>query len=213
MQGSLYTFRLVQICTPEPCKIVLMTDKRKRRLLCMVQVYKSCVDRLCIYQAFYRICCKQAGNRFTMLSRLDKQLLVKLGGLDTSVSNCCDHQLGSLYRVVKVGSVPAAMLAAFEDIRHGLMNKTVLAFLYIYQPPRATGLCPTQPISRLSADAQLHADDYTVPGDIACLSADSRIQAEALLASCEQASGSQIWSSLLSATSKVRDRMRQPHSA
>ncbi len=70
MQGSQYTFRLVQICTPEPCKIVLMTDKRKRRLLCMVQVYKSCVDGLCTYQAFYRICCKQAGNKFTMLSGL-----------------------------------------------------------------------------------------------------------------------------------------------
>ena len=87
MQGSQYTFRLVQICTPEPCKIVLMTDKRKRRLLCIVQVFKSCVDGLCSYQAFYRICCKQAGNKFTMLSGLDKQLLVKLGGLDTSVPN------------------------------------------------------------------------------------------------------------------------------
>ncbi len=87
MQGSQYTFRLVQICTPEPCKLVLMTNKKKRIVLCIRQVYKSCVDGLCTCQAFYRICCKQAGNRFTMLSGLDKQLLVKLGGLDTSVPN------------------------------------------------------------------------------------------------------------------------------
>ncbi len=64
-----------------------MTDKRKRRLLCMVQVYESCVDGLCTYQASYRICYKQAGNKFTILSCLDKQLLVKLGGLYTNVPN------------------------------------------------------------------------------------------------------------------------------
>jgi len=72
-----------------------MTDKKKRRLLCMVQVYKSCADELCIYQAFHRFCCKQAGSKFTMLSGLDKQLQVKLGGLDTSVQSV-NHQLCNL---------------------------------------------------------------------------------------------------------------------
>ncbi len=69
MQGSRYTFRLVQICTPKPCKLVLMTDKKKRRL-CMRQVYNSYVGGLCTYQAFYRICCKQASNRFTIARQL-----------------------------------------------------------------------------------------------------------------------------------------------
>ncbi len=128
MQGSQYTFRLVQICTPEPCKLVLMTDKKKRRVLCMRQVYKSCVDGLCTYQAFYRICCKQAGNRFTMLSGLDKQLLVKLGGLDTSVPNVAAISLAVCCKALKVTRVPAAMLAAFEDIRLRPNSMTVLAF-------------------------------------------------------------------------------------
>ena len=48
---------------------------------------KSCVDGLCTYQAFYRICCKQAGKKLTLLSGLDKQLLQMLGGLDTSMPN------------------------------------------------------------------------------------------------------------------------------
>ncbi len=63
-----------------------MTDKKKRRLPCMrhAHVYKFCVDGVCIYQAFYRICCKHAGKRLTMLSGLNKQLLVKLGGLGKS---------------------------------------------------------------------------------------------------------------------------------
>ncbi|DBB08694.1 TPA: hypothetical protein ACH3X3_008229 [Trebouxia sp. C0006] len=110
MQRSQYTFRLVQICTPEPCKIVLMTDKRKRRLLCMVQVYKSCVDGLCTYQAFYRICCKQAGNKFTMLSGLDKQLLVKLGGLDTSVPSAWQS-------AAKLSSLPRCQLLCWLHLR------------------------------------------------------------------------------------------------
>ena len=84
--------------TLNPCKLVLMTDKKKRRLLCMRQVYQPCVDELCTYQAFYRICCTQASNKFAMLSGLDKQLLVKLAGLDAS-DTCAKrrkHQLGSL---------------------------------------------------------------------------------------------------------------------
>ena len=50
-------------------------------------VYKLFVDGLCTYQAFCSICCKQAGNKFTTFSGLDKQLLVKLGGWDTSMPN------------------------------------------------------------------------------------------------------------------------------
>ena len=123
------TFRLVQICTPEPCKLVLMTDKKKRRLLCMVQVYKSCVDGLCTYQAFYRICCKQAGNKFTMLSGLDKQLLVEVGGLDTSVPNVdvATSSLAVCCKALKLARLLAAMLAAFEDIRSEPNSMTVLA--------------------------------------------------------------------------------------
>jgi len=45
------------------------------------------------------------------------------------------------------------------------------------------------------------ANDYTVPGDIAYLSAASRLQAEAWLAGCKQASCSQ--STLLTAASRV----------
>lgn len=164
MQGSQYTFRLVQICTPEPCKIVLMTDKRKRRLLCMVQVYKSCVDGLCTYQAFYRICCKQAGNKFTMLSGLDKQLLVKLGGLDTSVPNVATISLAVCCKALKLARVPAAMLAAFEDIRSRPNSMTVLAFPdhvlapYAQPSPNPVQLQMTTPFPVTLPTCQLPAD-------------------------------------------------------
>jgi len=164
MQGSQYTFRLVQICTPEPCKIVLMTDKRKRRLLCMVQVYKSCVDGLCTYQAFYRICCKQAGNKFTMLSGLDKQLLVKLGGLDTSVPNVATISLAVCCKALKLARVPAAMLAAFEDIRSRPNSMTVLAFPdhvlapYAQPSPNPVHLQMTTPFPVTLPTCQLPAD-------------------------------------------------------
>ena len=103
MHGSQYTFRLVQICTPEPCKLFLRADKKNAILLCMRQVNKSSFNGLCTYQAIYRICCKQAAIRLTMLSGLDKQLLVKLGGLNTNVPNfaavslavCCKRYQGA----------------------------------------------------------------------------------------------------------------------
>ena len=164
MQGSQYTFRLVQICTPEPCKIVLMTDKRKRRLLCMIQVYKSCVDGLCTYQAFHRICCKQAGNKFTMLSGLDKQLLVKLGGLDTSVPKVATIRLAVCCKALKLARVPAAMLAAFEDIRSRSNSMTVLAFPdhvlapYAQPSPNPVQLQMTTPFPVTLPTCQLPAD-------------------------------------------------------
>ena len=164
MQGSQYTFKLVQICTPEPCKLVLMTDKKKRRLLCMVQVYKSCVSGLCHYQAFYRICCKQAGNKFTMLSGLDKQLLVKLGGLDTSVPNVATISLAVCCKALKLARVPAAMLAAFEDIRSRPNSMTVLAFPdhvlapYAQPSPNPVQLQMTTPFPVTLPTCQLPAD-------------------------------------------------------
>ncbi|DBA82222.1 TPA: hypothetical protein ACH3X2_000496 [Trebouxia sp. C0005] len=164
MQGSQYTFRLVEICTPEPCKLVLMTDKRKRRLLCMVQVYKSCIDGLCTYQAFYRICCKQAGNKFTMLSGLDKQLLVKLGGLDTNVPNVATISLAVSCKALKIARVPAAMQAAFEDIRSRPNSMTVLAFPdhvlapYAQPSPNPVQLQMTMPFPVTLPTCQLPAD-------------------------------------------------------
>ena len=125
MQGSQYTFRLVQIFTLELCK---MTDKKKRRLLCMQQVYKSCVGGLCTYQAFYIICIKQAGSKLTMLAGVDKQLLVKLGCLTTSMPNVATISLAVCCKALKLARVPAAMLAAFEDIRSRPNSMTVLAF-------------------------------------------------------------------------------------
>ncbi|DBA87060.1 TPA: hypothetical protein ACH3X2_000303 [Trebouxia sp. C0005] len=164
MQGSQYTFRLVEICTPEPCKLVLMTDKRKRRLLCMVQFYKSCIDGLCTYQAFYRICCKQAGNKFTMLSGLDKQLLVKLGGLDTNVPNVANISLAVCCKALKIARVPAAMQAAFEDIRSRPNSMTVLAFPdhvlapYAQPSPNLVQLQMTTPFLVTLPTCQLPAD-------------------------------------------------------
>ena len=87
------------------------------------KVYRSCVCGICTYQAFYRMCCKhagkQAGNKFTMLSGLDKQLLVKLGGLDTSVPNVAAISLAVCCKALKAARVATAMLAACEDIGSG----------------------------------------------------------------------------------------------
>lgn len=164
MQGSQYTFRLVQICKSEPCKLVLMTDKKKRRLLCMVQVYEPCVDGLCTYPAFYRTCCKQAGNKFTMLSGLDKQLLVKLGGLDTGMPNVATISLAVCCKPLKLARVPAAMLAAFEDIRSRASSMTVLAFPdhvlapYAQPSPNLMQLQMTTPFPVTLPTCQLPAD-------------------------------------------------------
>lgn len=66
----------------------------------MQQVCKSCVDGLCTYKAFYKVCCKLASNKFTMFTGLEKQLLVKLGGFDTSVPNITAISLAVCYKAL-----------------------------------------------------------------------------------------------------------------
>ena len=60
-----------------------------------------------------------------MLSGLDKQPLVKLGDLDTNVPNVVTIGLAVC---CKAPSLPAAMLAGFEDVRSRPNSMTVLAF-------------------------------------------------------------------------------------
>lgn len=64
MQASQYTFKIVQLCTPEPCKQFLMSNKRKRRPLCMQQVNSSSVVELCLTKPSMR---SVASRRVTVL--------------------------------------------------------------------------------------------------------------------------------------------------
>lgn len=52
IQGSQYTFNVVQLSTSEPCKLFLLTKKST-----------NLVVELCTYQTFYKICFKQARNK------------------------------------------------------------------------------------------------------------------------------------------------------
>ncbi|DBA68083.1 TPA: hypothetical protein ACH3X2_013956 [Trebouxia sp. C0005] len=102
-----------------------------------------------------------------MLSGLDKQLLVKLGGLNTNVPNvatvvtissavCC--------KALKIARVPAAMQAAFEDIRSRPDSMTVLAFPdrvlapYAQPSPNPVQLQMTTPFPVTLPTCQLPAD-------------------------------------------------------
>ena len=127
MEGSQYTFKLVQLCTPEPNKLVVMYDKRQRRLLCLRQVYTLFVDGLCNYQAFYRACCKQSNGNLTLLCGGDKQMLVKLGGLKACVPNVALVSLAACCKTLKICKVHATVLSAVEQLRLNPGSVTVLA--------------------------------------------------------------------------------------
>ena len=127
MSGSEYTFKLVQICLPEPRKLVVMCDKRKRQFVCMSQVYKSCLDGLLAnYQAFYRVCSRLNKQRSTLLSGQDKQLLVALAGMDVSVPHVAVVSLAVCCTALKLCRVPPAVLNAFDDIRLKPASQVVL---------------------------------------------------------------------------------------
>lgn len=99
MQASQYTFKIVQVCTPEPCKLFLMSNKRKCRLLCM---RKSTAPLLLssVLPSLLSICCKQACNSVIVLSGLDR--LVKLGGLDTSLPQVAAISLAQCCKALNV---------------------------------------------------------------------------------------------------------------
>lgn len=127
MAVSQYTFKLVQVSTPEPSKLVLMYDRRQRKMLCLRQVYTTFVDGLCNYQVFYKACCKQSKDNLTILSGLDKQLLLKLGGLNACVPNVALVSLPACCKVLRICRVPASILDAFEQLRLSPATMTVLA--------------------------------------------------------------------------------------
>ena len=127
MSGSEYTFKLVQVCLPEPSKLVVMCDKRKHQCVCLCQVYKSCLDGLLPnYQAFYRVCSKLNKNQSTLLSGHDKQLLVALAGMDVSVPNVAVVSLAVCCRALKLCRVPAVVSHAFDDIRLKPASQVIL---------------------------------------------------------------------------------------
>ena len=89
-------------------------DRQKRSLLCVQQVYKSCVGGHCTYKAFYKVCCKLASNKFTMLTGLEIQLLVKLGDLDTSMPNAAAISLAVCCKDLKVIRCPLVCWPHFK---------------------------------------------------------------------------------------------------
>ncbi len=114
---------LVQICTPEPCKFVLMTDKKKGRLLCMRQIL--CGRALQLSSLLHNLlqASRQQIHHVVWLGQVAGQarrLGYKRDAATISLAVCC--------KAVKVARVPAAMLAAFEDIKLRPNSMTVLAF-------------------------------------------------------------------------------------
>ncbi len=74
-----------------------------------------------------------------MLSGLDKQLLVKLGGLDTSVQYVATISLPVCCKAPKACQSASCYAGPFEDIRSWPNSMTVLAFpdhlLALYAQP------------------------------------------------------------------------------
>jgi len=56
-------------------------------------------------------------NCFTLLAGLDKQLLIKLGGLDHNVPNVANISLAVCCQALKLCKLPTATLDAFDEIR------------------------------------------------------------------------------------------------
>ena len=110
----------------------------------------------------YRVCCRQAGNRLTISSGSDKQLLVKLRGFVESVPNVAAISMATL------STSSGCQLLCWLHLRTSARQHDSVSI-----PRSCTSLlCPIQPKSSAIA-----ADECTVPGDTACLSATSRLQA------------------------------------
>ena len=94
---------------------------------------------------------------------LHKQLLVKLK-LDTSVPNVATISLAACCNALKLARVPAAMLAAFEDIRLRSNSMTMLAFLSRVLAPYAQP-CPDLVQLQLTVPFPLTLPTCQLPAD------------------------------------------------
>ena len=86
-------------------------------MLSPCQVHTMFPGGLCSYKAFYNACCKQSRGKIVMLSGVDKQMLIRLGGLSVAVSRVALVSLAACCKALKVCKVSDAILAAFEQLR------------------------------------------------------------------------------------------------
>ena len=112
-----YTYQLVQIRESSPTKLVVMSDRRHRSFLCVSQVFNSFLTGVCSYSAFYRAC--TSSSKHILQSGPDKDLLVKLGGLDVCAPHATLVTLAACYKALQKLStkLPSEVLAAFKTLK------------------------------------------------------------------------------------------------
>ena len=90
-----------------------MSDRRQRRLLCVGQIFKCYLVGSCNYSAFFRACTKS--NKHILHAGPDRQLLIKLGGLNICASNTSPRHPISLLQSHATAQTSFRGASSFQD--------------------------------------------------------------------------------------------------
>ena len=102
-----------------------MSDRRHRRFLCVSQIFKCYLVGSCSYSAFFRACTKS--NKYILHAGPDRQLLIKLGGLNICASNTALVTPSACFKAMQQLKLPSEVLAAFKTLKDSAGSLMVLA--------------------------------------------------------------------------------------
>ena len=150
MEGSVYTYKLVQLNVPTPMNLIVIISPRSssNRFVCVRQVADLCLPEGASYRNFHRACCQK--NSPTILRGGDSKLLCKLGGISVTTATASIVTLAACYKALQKDcfKVPTTVLTAFSSLKSSPEGQTVLPL-----PSHITAAC-SQP-STIPFDIQM----------------------------------------------------------
>ena len=166
MEGSTYTYKLVELNVPTPLQLVVITSPRSNsnRFVCVRQVAELCLPEGVSHRSFHRACCNN--SKPTLLRGEDRKLLCQLGGLRVTAPTATIVTLAACYKALQKDrfNVPNAVLTAFNSLKSSPQSHTVLPFpshitAACFQPStNPTGIQMTVPFPSTLPECQLPAN-------------------------------------------------------
>ena len=153
LQTSRFGYRLIQIMTPGPKQLVLITASKGKHMLCLWQLYKQFVQDYVSYSTFMaKVSIYNNRKELQLVQHADRRMLIRLGAVQA--------------RAVKVGIVTCSV--AYHSLQAcGIPNSTLDAIQAISSNPAGLMVLPLpQHIMQSCAQPATNPDELQMLGPL-----------------------------------------------
>lgn len=146
LQSVRYSYKLIQLMTPAPKKLALITTARGKPMLCLAQLYKELVQEHCPYTTFMsKVNTHNNRKQLQLLQQADRAMLVNLGAIQAKANTVGIVTHNVAYAAMRVCGVPSSTLHAFKAISTHPASLMILPLpQYMLQPCSMPSTNPDQ---------------------------------------------------------------------